>query len=143
MTRPGLALYGGVPRAELAGVIKPVAKVSAAIIQTRMLSAGDGVGYNALFTAPAPMRVGTVSMGYADGFLRSRGPGNAFMHNGRTLPILGKVSMDMIVVDLSNAPDIGAGDWVDVPWDVSDAAQQNAVSPYEMLTTIGLRLRRS
>ena len=143
LTRPGLALYGGVPRAELGEVIRPVAQVEAAILQTRMLSAGDTVGYNAAFTAPAPMRVGTVSMGYADGFLRSRGPGKAFMHNGRALPILGKVSMDMVVIDLSAAPDLVAGDWLQVPWNIADAAQQNALSPYEMLTVIGRRLRRN
>lgn len=141
LTRPGLALYGGVPRAELAGAIRPVAAVSAAILQTRMLKAGDSVGYNATFVAPAPVKVGTVSMGYADGFLRARGPGNAFHHQGRRLAILGKVSMDMIVVDLSAAPDLVAGDWIDVPWDLGDAARQNALSAYEMLTAIGQRLR--
>lgn len=141
LTRPGLALYGGVPRAELAEVIRPVARVEAAILQTRMINAGDSVGYNATFTAKEPMQSGTVSLGYADGFLRSRGPGNALSHNGRRLPILGKVSMDMVVVDLSNAPDLVAGDWLQVPWDISDAAQQNALSPYEMLTVIGRRLR--
>jgi alanine racemase len=141
LTRPGLALYGGVPRAELADVIRPVARIEAAILQTRRLAAGDSVGYNASFTAPAPMTVATVSMGYADGFLRSRGPGNALRHEGRALPILGKVSMDMIVVDLAAAPDLAAGDWLEVPWDIADAAQQNALSPYEMLTVIGQRLR--
>ena len=141
LTRPGLALYGGIPRAELAGVIRPVAKVQAAILQTRTLCAGDTVGYNATFTAASSMRVGTISMGYADGFLRVRGPGNAFGHEGRRLPILGKVSMDMIVVDLAAAPDLAAGDWIDVPWDIADVAQQNALSPYEMLTVIGPRLR--
>lgn len=141
LTRPGVALYGGIPRAELAGAIRPVAKVQAAILQTRMLGAGDTVGYNATFTAASPMRVGTISLGYADGFLRVRGPGNAFGHEGRRLPILGKVSMDMIVVDLAEAPDLAAGDWLDIPWDIADAAQQNALSPYEMLTVIGPRLR--
>ncbi len=87
------------------------------------------------------MIVATVSMGYADGFLRARGPGNAFSHQGRRLPILGKVSMDMIVVDLASAPDLVAGDWIDVPWDIADAAQQNFLSPYEMLTVVGQRLR--
>lgn len=143
LTRPGLALYGGVPRGELSGLIQPVAQVEAAILQTRTLRSGDSVGYNATFTAAAPMRVGTVAMGYADGFLRSRGPGNAFSHKGRHLPILGKVSMDMVVVDLTAAPDLSAGDWLSVPWDIADAAQQNALSPYEMLTTIGQRLRQS
>ena len=141
LTRPGLALYGGVPRAELAEAIRPVAQVEAAILQTRDLAAGDSVGYNAAFTASAPMRVATVSIGYADGFLRSRGPGNAFHYMGRALPILGKVSMDMVVVDLAEAPELASGDWVQVPWNVADAAQQMPVTPYEMLTVIGPRLR--
>jgi alanine racemase len=142
LTRPGIALYGGIPRPELAAAIRPVVKVEAAILQTRILAAGDTVGYNATFTAPGAMRVGTVSLGYADGFLRTRGPGNALTHQGRRLPILGKVSMDMVVVDLASAPDVGVGDWLMVPWDLADAAQQNALSPYEMLTVIGARLRR-
>ena len=141
LTRPGLALYGGVPRPELAGSIRAVALVEAAILQTRMLRAGDNVGYNAAFTAPATMPVGTISLGYADGFLRSRGPGNALQHENRRLPILGKVSMDMVVVDLTNAPELGAGDWLQVPWNIADAAQQNTLSAYEMLTVIGRRLR--
>ena len=142
LTRPGLALYGGIARAGLAGVIRPVAGVEAAILQCRNIAAGESVGYNAAFTAPAAMRIGTVSIGYADGFLRLRGAGNALMHGERRLPILGKVSMDMIVVDLTAAPDLAAGDWVRVPWDINDCAQQNALSPYEMLTTIGQRLHR-
>ena len=141
LTRPGLALYGGVPRPELADAIRPVVQVEAAILQTRDLAAGDSVGYNAAFTAPGPMRVGTVSIGYADGFLRSRGPGNALHHEGRALPILGKVSMDMVVVDLGATPELTSGDWVQVPWNIADAAQQTALSPYEMLTTLGRRLR--
>lgn len=141
LTRPGLALYGGVPRAELAGAIRPVAQIEAAILQTRTIAAGQSVGYNATFVASHTMRVATVSMGYADGFLRSRGAGEALLHTGRKLPILGRVSMDMIVVDLTAAPDLAEGDWLQVPWNVTDAAQQNALSPYEMLTVIGQRLR--
>lgn len=141
LTRPGLALYGGVPREELAGHIRPVAQVQAQLLQTRNLAPGEGVGYNATFIAPTHMRVGTVSIGYADGFLRARGPGNALHHQGRALPILGKVSMDMVVVDLAAAPDLAAGDWLEVPWNIADAAQQSALSAYELLTTIGPRLR--
>ncbi|MDC8753306.1 alanine racemase [Erythrobacter sp. sf7] len=141
LTRPGIALYGGVPRAELAGIIRPVVGIEAAILQCRTLAAGDGVGYNSTFTAPEAMRVATVSIGYADGFLRLRGPGNALFHKDCRLPILGKVSMDMVVVDLSAAPDLVAGDWLGVPWDITDCAQQNILSPYELLTTIGQRLR--
>ncbi|QIQ86090.1 alanine racemase [Erythrobacter sp.] len=142
LTRPGLALYGGIPRGELGETIRPVARLRAKLIQCRDIEAGDSVGYNAEFTAPAPMRVGTVSMGYADGFLRARGPGNALSSEGRRLPILGKVSMDMVVVDLSDAPDLAAGDWLDVPFDLVDAARQSALSQYELLTVLGARLRR-
>ncbi|KPF65199.1 alanine racemase [Porphyrobacter sp. AAP60] len=141
LTRPGIALYGGVPRGELSDMIRPVAQVEAAILQTRTLEAGESVGYNGTFTASTSMKVGTVSVGYADGFLRMRGPGNACFHNGRRLPILGKVSMDMVVVDLAAAPDLAAGDWLTVPWDINAAAPQNGLSAYEMLTSIGKRLR--
>lgn len=143
LTRPGLALYGGVPREELAEHIRPVATVEVQLLQTRQIAPGEGVGYNMTFIAPTHMRIGTVSIGYADGFLRQRGPGNALWHDGRPLPILGKVSMDMVVVDLTAAPDLSAGDWVGVPWNVTDAAQQNGLSPYEILTVIGPRLRRN
>jgi alanine racemase len=143
LTRPGLALYGGVPREELAEHIRPVAKVEAQLLQTRSIAPGEGVGYNVTFIAPTHMRVGTMSIGYADGFLRQRGPGNALWHEGRPLPILGKVSMDMVVVDLTGAPDLVAGGWVGVPWNITDAAQQSGLSPYEMLTVIGPRLRRN
>lgn len=141
VTRPGLALYGGVPRAELAAAIRPVVQVEAQLLQCRNLAPGDGVGYNSAFISNTHMRVGTVSLGYADGFLRSRGPGNALSHQGSALPILGKVSMDMVVVDISHAPDLRAGDWLSSPWDLADAARQSALSPYEMLTVIGARLR--
>ncbi|MBD2841791.1 alanine racemase [Erythrobacter rubeus] len=141
VTRPGLALYGGVPRPELADAIHQVAFIEAAIIQVREIGAGDSVGYNGEFTATGPMRVGTISLGYADGFLRARGKGFALRHGDRHLPLLGKVSMDMIVVDLAAAPDLGEGDWLDVPFDLKNAAQQSAVSQYELLTVLGQRLR--
>lgn len=141
LTRPGLALYGGVPRPELAGAIRQVAHPQAAIIQTRMLHAGETVGYNATFTAPACMRTGVLSLGYADGILRAWG-GKAFTSAGRNLPILGKVSMDMIVIDLSAAPDLAEGDWVELPYHLPDAAQQTAVSQYELLTVLGHRFDR-
>ncbi len=142
LTRPGLSLYGGVPRTELSEVIKQVAHVQAAIIQTRVLKAGDAVGYNGEFTAKRPMRVGTVSLGYADGFLRVRGPGTSLMADDRALPLLGKVSMDMVVVDLTGADDLGEGDWLELPFHLPDAAQQSTVSQYELLTTLGQRFAR-
>jgi len=138
LTRPGLALYGGVPRPELAGRIAQVAYPQAALIQTRTIGAGASVGYNATFTAPADMRIGVVSLGYADGILRSWA-GAHFLHRERKLPILGKVSMDMIVIDLAAAPELSDGDWVELPYHLPDAAQQTTLSQYELLTILGNR----
>jgi len=138
LTRPGLALYGGVPRPELAGRIAQVAFPQAALIQTRTIGAGASVGYNATFTAPADMRIGVVSLGYADGILRSWA-GAHFLHGERKLPILGKVSMDMIVIDLATAPELSDGDWVELPYHLPDAAQQTTLSQYELLTILGNR----
>lgn len=138
LTRPGLALYGGVPRSELAGLIAQVAYPQAALIQTRTIGAGASVGYNATFTAPADMRIGVVSLGYADGILRSWA-GAHFLHEERKLPILGKVSMDMIVIDLAAAPELSDGDWVELPYHLPDAARQTTLSQYELLTILGNR----
>ena len=142
VTRPGLSLYGGVPRPELAGVIRQVAFPQAAIMQLRNLSAGDRVGYNGEFTAERDMLAGVVSLGYADGFLRSWGAKGALSCNGHLLPLLGKVSMDMVVADLSAAPELKEGDWLDVPYHLPDAAQASGLSQYELLTTLGRRYDR-
>lgn len=141
LTRPGLSLYGGVPRRELADHIRPVAGLDAALIQCRQLEAGDTVGYNATFTASGPMRIGIVSLGYADGFLRSWAGKGALNHGEASLPLLGRISMDMIAVDLANAPDLKEGDWLTVPYDLPVAAQQSHLSQYELLTVLGHRLR--
>ena len=143
LTRPGLSLYGGVQRRELDGKILQVAKPEAAIIQCRELSPGDKVGYNSLFTATARMRAGVVSIGYADGVLLRWGKSGYFLHQGRRLPIIGKISMDMIVVDLSIAEELGEGDWVELPYFLPDAAQQTSLSQYELLTVLGNRLKQS
>lgn len=142
LTRPGLALYGGIPRPELAGEIRQVAYLQAALIQVADLRAGESVGYNGEFTASADMRVGTVSLGYADGFLRAwGGKGRALECQSRKLPILGKVSMDMIVVDLAAALELKVGDWLDVPYSLPEAAAVTGLSQYELLTILGRRLR--
>ncbi|MEO1967907.1 MAG: alanine racemase [Sphingomonadaceae bacterium] len=141
LTRPGLALYGGVPRPEMADNLRQVAYPQAALMNIRQLEAGSAVGYNAAFIAPRSMRAGVVSLGYADGILRSWA-GADFSSEGRRLPILGKVSMDMIVIDLSAAPELKEGDWVELPYHLPDAAQQTSLSQYELLTLLGRRFRR-
>lgn len=143
LTRPGLALYGGVPRGELAGVIRQVMQLEAAIIQTRDLQAGDKVGYNGTFVAPAAMRVAVVSLGYADGYLRCWSDKGIMLHGGLALPVVGRVSMDMTVVDISAAAMLREGDWLDVQYDLPQAAQISGLSQYELLTLMGRRFGRS
>ncbi|MEJ6009053.1 alanine racemase [Novosphingobium aquae] len=142
LTRPGLALYGGVPRAELTGEVASVAKPAAMIMQVRDLSAGDTVGYNATFTAPRPMRVGVVALGYADGFLRCWSGKGMLRSNGCELPVLGRVSMDMTVIDLSAAPTLSEGDWVEMDYDLPQASHVSGLSQYELLTLLGRRFSR-
>jgi len=143
LTRPGLALYGGVPRPELADVIRQVAHPQAAVLQLRALMPGDNVGYNATWTANRPTRAATVSLGYADGFLRCWSGRGALHHGDTALPLIGRVSMDMVVVDCSAAPDLREGDWLDVPYSLPEAAQRCGLSQYELLTLLGKRFRRT
>lgn len=142
LTRPGLSLYGGIPRAELNEAIRQVARPSAAILQTRNIEAGESVGYNATFVAERAMTIGTVSIGYADGILRCWSGKAAMRHDGRSLPVLGLVSMDMVVIDLSAAPELREGDWVTLPYDLPDAARASGLSQYELLTALGSRFTR-
>lgn len=141
-TRPGLALYGGVPVSALADQLAQVAFVEAAVIQTRTIGTGDAVGYNGRFIADRTTQTAIVSLGYADGFLRMRGKGGGLRWQGADCPILGTVSMDMIVVDVTNAPPCRDGDWLSVPFDLPQEAKRTGLSQYELLTTLGQRYSR-
>jgi len=143
VTRPGLALYGGVPRPEMQGDILQVAYPQVAVLQLRHLSPGDTVGYGATFTADHPMRTATVSLGYADGFLRCWAGKGALRYGDVELPLLGRVSMDLVTVDCTMAPDLREGDWLDVPFDLPVAAEQSGLSQYELLTLLGKRFLRN
>ena len=100
------------------------------------------MGYNATYTASGDMRVGVASIGYADGLLRSWGGEGAYLlHGDLRLPLLGKVSMDMVVIDLSAAPELAEGGWVQVPYHLPDAALHTGLSQYEVLTILGQRLK--
>lgn len=142
LTRPGLALYGGVPRSELGGRIAQVAFPEAAVIQVRDLAAGESVGYNATFTAVRPMRVGVIAIGYADGYLRCWSGRGHVIWEGRRLPVLGRVSMDMTIVDLSGAENCGEGDWLGLEYALVEAAAASGLSQYELLTLMGRRFAR-
>ena len=142
VTRPGLALYGGVPRRELAGRIRQVARPMAANMQVGNLVAGETVGYNATWTAPGPVRVGAVALGYADGYLRCWSGKGGMLHAGRRLPVLGRVSMDMTVIDLSAAPDLDEVDWVEAEYSLPEAAALSGLSQYELITLLADRFAR-
>ena len=143
LTRPGIALYGGVPCAALAPHIRQVVRPEAAIIQVRDLSAGDTVGYNATFTAPMAMRAAVISLGYADGYLRCwSGRGLFRSADGAALPVLGRVSMDMTIIDLAAAPHLREGDWVSADYSLPEAAATSGLSQYELLTLLGRRFQR-
>ena len=142
LTRPGLSLYGGVPCAALAGEIRQVVRPEAALIQVRDLQSGDAVGYNATYVADRPIRVGVVSLGYADGYLRCWS-GRGMMRSGEsTLPVIGRVSMDMTVIDLTAAPGLAEGDWIEVDYALPEAAVTSGLSQYELLTLLGRRFPR-
>lgn len=142
LTRPGLALYGGVPCAALDGTIRQVARPEAALMQVRDIAAGDSVGYNATFVAERPMRIGVVSLGYADGYLRCWSGKGAMLAGEARLPVLGRVSMDMTVIDLTAAPDLRVGDWVTADYSLPEAARVSGLSQYELLTLLGRRFAR-
>lgn len=142
LTRPGLALYGGVPCAALEGAIWQVARPMASIMQVRDIAAGEGIGYNQLFTAERPMRTGVVAVGYADGYLRCWTGKGAMAHAGRRLPLLGRVSMDMVVIDLTGAPDLREGDWVEADYSLPAASAASGLSQYELITLLADRFGR-
>ena len=142
LTRPGLALYGGVPRGELAGAVRPVAMPRAQILQRRRVPAGQAVGYNATWTAPADAEVAILNIGYADGYSRgfsSRGMARAA---GAALPVIGRVSMDLLTIDVAAAPDLAEGDWVDLDLALPAASAASGLSQYELLTGLGSRFER-
>jgi alanine racemase len=142
LTRPGLALYGGVPSQALVGAIRQVVRPQAAIMQVRKIELGESVGYNATFVAERSMRVGTIALGYADGYLRCWSGTGVLSAEGRSLPVLGRVSMDMTVIDLGEAPELGEGDWVEAQYDLPCAAAASGLSQYELLTLLGARFNR-
>ena len=139
LTRTGLALYGGVPRAELTNVVRQVVTPEAQILQRRRVSAGDSVGYNAIWTATRDIEVAVLNLGYADGYFR--GFSNKGSAGGGTLPVIGRVSMDMIAVDVTAAPG-EEGDWLTLDFALPEAAAQSGMSQYELLTSLGDRFDR-
>ncbi len=142
LVRPGLALYGGVPREEAIGHIAQVAYPEAEIIQRRTVRAGETIGYGATWIAAADTQAAIVNIGYADGYLRCFAGKGAASTDGKLLPLIGRVSMDLIAIDVTAAPNLAEGDWVTMDYDLPTAAETSGLSQYELLTGLSDRLVR-
>ena len=142
LTRPGIALYGGVPRRESEGHIRQVVRVEAQVVQRRRVEPGGSVGYNATFTASEACELAILNIGYADGYLRGfSGTGRAMLGD-KALPVLGRVSMDLTAVRVDGAPDVKEGDWLELDYRLPSASSQSGLSQYELLTVLGARHQR-
>ncbi len=143
LVRPGLALYGGVPRDEAAGHIAQVVFPEAEVVQRRTVRAGETIGYGASWTARRDTEAAIVNIGYADGYLRCfAATGSALSAEGASLPLIGRVSMDLIALDVSAAPGLSEGDWVNLDYDLPTASAATGLSQYELLTGLSDRFER-
>jgi alanine racemase len=142
LVRPGLSLYGGVPRAEARGNIRQVARVEAQVVQRRTIPAGESCGYGATFIAKEDTEAAILNIGYADGYLRGFSSHGSAFAGEYALPVLGRVSMDLIAVGVDAAPGLSEGDWVEIDYDLPSASKQSGLSQYELLTTLGSRFER-
>jgi len=142
LVRPGLSLYGGIPRSEAEGSIRQVARVEAQVVQRRSIQTGESCGYGATFVAPATTEAAIVNIGYADGYLRGFSSRGSACAGELALPVLGRVSMDLVALGCNAAPELKEGDWVELDYDLPTAARASGLSQYELLTTLGSRFER-
>ncbi|SEL45130.1 alanine racemase [Nitrosovibrio tenuis] len=145
--RPGIMLYGGSPFADRTAAeldLHPAMTVSSKIIAVQTLKSGEGIGYGHAFRADRPMRVGIVAGGYADGYPRHAPTGTPVLVNGRRTRIVGRISMDMLHVDLSGMDDVAVGSPVTL-WGkglpVDEVAQAAGTVGYELLCALAPRMQ--
>ncbi|HEY1899283.1 MAG TPA: alanine racemase [Steroidobacteraceae bacterium] len=144
--RPGLALYGVSPFLDVAGQalgLKPVMTLESAIIGLRWVPRGESVGYSAAWTAQRASRIAIVAGGYGDGMLRSLREGSPVLIDGRRAPLVGRVSMDMIAVDVTDLPEVHVGTRC-LLWGpglpVEEVAAHAGTLSYEMLCGVRQRV---
>ena len=137
--RPGVGLYGGLPF----GDAVPVVTLDIPVVQTRTVATGETVGYANGWTAKRPSKIATISAGYADGLIRAMGAQAQLHSDGTAVPVVGRVSMDLITVDVTDLPKtpktlqlIGAHQPVDT------VAGFAGTIGYEILTSLGARYNR-
>jgi alanine racemase len=152
LVRPGIALYGG--RAHQGGPnpMRPVVTLSAKVLQVREVGVGETVGYGAIWRVERPSRIATIACGYADGFLRALSgptghPGPVGYIGPYPVPVIGRVSMDLISVDVTEVPEGLAqrGAWVEVMGErvtVDDLTDRAGTIGYELLSRLSPRVHR-
>ncbi len=150
VVRAGVALYGGNPLPGKVNPMKTVVTLQVKVMQTRIVKPGDSIGYGASWTAPRPSRIAILGAGYRDGIPRklssSRvdGPAQVFVA-GRHVPIVGRVSMDMMACDVTDLPEIAIGTLAEIfgpHISVDEAAASAGTISYELLTHLGNRYHR-
>ncbi len=146
LARPGIAIYGGSPYSDQKNPMRQTVRLTAPLLQKRYLKAGDTVGYDGLYTAPKDMTIGAVGFGYADGAPRALNKDAVFHIDGVSCSVLGRMSMDLLMVDLSNHDHepYSLGQPVELIGKTSldqFAAWSNTIS-YEILTGLGQRVSR-
>ncbi len=145
--RPGVALYGGNPTPAAPNPMRPVVRLLARILQIRAIDAPQTVGYGATHRATGPARIATVAAGYADGYLRSiSSRGHAWVV-GHRVPVVGRVSMDLLALDVTEvaAEAVRPGDWAELlnaEQTVDALAAEAGTISYEILTSLGARYHR-
>jgi alanine racemase len=144
--RPGIMLYGSSPFGDASAQalgLQPVMTLSSELISVRDIKAGEAVGYGATFRAERAMRIGTVACGYADGYPRHAASGTSILVDGKRTRTLGRVSMDMLSVDLSALPDARVGSRV-VLWGegmpIDEVARSAGTISYELLCALAPRV---
>jgi alanine racemase len=147
LVRPGIALYGGNPFVDRANPMAPVVTLLGKILQIRQVDEGLTVGYGATYGVAPPTRLAVVGVGYADGYPRILGNRGSAAIAGRHVPVVGRVSMDLITVDVSNVPpaESRVGDWVELigtEIGIDKVAAAADTISYEILTGLGKRLHR-
>jgi len=152
LARPGVALYGANPTPGKPNPMRPVVGLQGRIVQVRTVEPGATVGYSATWTAKRPTRLAVVSVGYADGFSRAASasdarPGAEALVAGQRCPLAGRVSMDLMAIDVTDLAEsqVTRGDLVTLLGDgigVDDLAARAGTISYEVLTNLGRRYRR-
>lgn len=146
--RPGLMLYGASPFAERSAAelgLLPAMTFTTQVIAVRTVDAGEAIGYNGIWRASRPSRIAVAAVGYGDGYPRCMRAGAPTLINGREAPVVGRVSMDMTMLDATDLPDVAVGDSVTL-WGAGLPAERVAAFAdtiaYELFCRVAERVRR-